>query len=406
MNIRIGQLGTPAVSAPERLEQLRGPSAPTTLTPTELLASLSEPSLATRQLLDSAGTPAPTTSYDGAQGGVLDLLQQSQALGPTTLATPFNQTEIQQLLTLLQAQSQTPALDQTQAQNGLARLGENVRAAESGGTDATDAMSQYEQLLQLLVQLMLALGMSAQSIDELLAGALGDSGGWTGPSGGAQPMNVPGRPARQTPRGMRWSDQQSGGSTQERVNTPYQPVKDPAPAGFGVSAGELKKIVPGLSESRAAEITPHLNAAMHEAGITSKREQAAFIAQLSHESGGFKYFEELASGKAYEGRGDLGNNQPGDGQRFKGRGPIQLTGRSNYRAAGKALGLDLEKNPELAARTDVGFRVSAWYWKSRGISGPAQQGDFNRVTKLINGGYNGLASRQQYYQRALSELSA
>lgn len=406
MNIRIGKLGTQAVSAPEPLDQARGPSAPITLTQAELLASLSEPSLAARQLLDSAGTPAPTTSYDGAQGGVLDLLQQSQGIGQTALATPFSQAEIEQLLALLQAQSPTPALDRTQAQNGLARLGENVRAAESGAIDAAGAMSQYEQLLQLLVQLMLALGMSAQSIDELLAGALGDSGGWTGPSGGAGSMNVPGRAPRKTPRGMRWSNQQSGGASAERVNTPYTPVKDPAPAGFGVKPDELRTIVPGLSESRAAEVTPHLNAAMHEAGITSKQEQAAFIAQLSHESGGFKYFEELASGSAYEGRSDLGNTQPGDGQRFKGRGPIQLTGRSNYRAAGKALGLDLENNPELAARTDIGFRTAAWYWKSRGISKPAQQGDFDKVTKLINGGYNGLASRQQYYQRALSELAA
>jgi putative chitinase len=129
------------------------------------------------------------------------------------------------------------------------------------------------------------------------------------------------------------------------------------------------------------------------------------VAQLAHESGGFKFFEELASGADYEGRRDLGNVNPGDGVRFKGRGPIQLTGRANYRAAGQALGLDLERNPELAARPDVGFRVAAWYWQSRNISEAANAGDFNRVTKLVNGGYNGLADRERYYQRALSALS-
>lgn len=174
-----------------------------------------------------------------------------------------------------------------------------------------------------------------------------------------------------------------------------------APAGGGVSAAELQRIVPGLSAARAAEMAPHINQAMAEAGIESREQQAAFVAQLAHESGGFRYMEEIADGSAYEGRRDLGNTQPGDGRRFKGRGPIQLTGRANYRAAGEALGLDLVNNPELAARPDVGFRIAAWYWNSRGLNELAGAGNFREVTRRINGGYNGLADRQRYYQRAL-----
>jgi predicted chitinase len=116
--------------------------------------------------------------------------------------------------------------------------------------------------------------------------------------------------------------------------------------------------------------------------------------------------QELASGQAYEGRRDLGNTQPGDGRRYKGRGPIQITGRANYRAAGKALGLPLEQNPKLAENPEVGFRLAAWYWKSRGLNKYADgsQSGFDKITKRINGGYNGKADRDQFYRKALKEL--
>jgi putative chitinase len=169
-----------------------------------------------------------------------------------------------------------------------------------------------------------------------------------------------------------------------------------------MTAAELRQIAPSLSDARAQELLPHLNNAMQEAGITTKRQQAAFVAQLAQESGEFKWFEELASGAAYEGRSDLGNTQPGDGVRFKGRGPIQLTGRANYRAAGQALGLDLENNPELVSTPAIGFRVAAWFWKSRGLNDIAESGNFREVTRRINGGYNGYDVRLAYYQRALA----
>jgi predicted chitinase len=172
----------------------------------------------------------------------------------------------------------------------------------------------------------------------------------------------------------------------------------------GVTLGQLHAIMPSLPMSKARAYLPLLNRAMAEAAINTKSRKAMFLAQLAHESGQLKYFEELASGAAYEGRLDLGNVRPGDGVRYKGRGPIQLTGRANYRAAGQALGLPLERHPRLAAKPSVGFRTAAWFWKSRGLNRYADAGNFNEVTRRINGGYNGLADRLAYYRRALRVL--
>lgn len=177
-----------------------------------------------------------------------------------------------------------------------------------------------------------------------------------------------------------------------------------AGASDGVTAEQLVQIVPQLDPARAPAIAQHLNSAMAEANINTPQQQAMFIAQLAHESGGFQFMEELASGAAYEGRADLGNTQPGDGVRFKGRGYIQVTGRHNYEQAGRALGLDLVNNPQLAAQPENAARIAAWYWNSRNINEAANSGDFVQVTRLINGGTNGLADRQAYYARAQAAL--
>jgi len=137
-----------------------------------------------------------------------------------------------------------------------------------------------------------------------------------------------------------------------------------------------------------------------EYGLLRPLRLAHFMGQLSHESGRFAYMEEIASGAAYEGRRDLGNTQPGDGRRYKGRGPIQLTGRANYRTVGARLGLDLEGNPELAARPEIGLRIALDYWASRKINQWADADNLNRVTRLINGGTNGLADRVAETDRA------
>ena len=177
-------------------------------------------------------------------------------------------------------------------------------------------------------------------------------------------------------------------------------------AAGGLTQPQLRAIMPHLPEAHAAAYLPPLNAAMTEADIRTPKRQAAFLAQLAHESGELRYWEELSDGSAYEGRQDLGNIHPGDGPRYKGRGPIQLTGRNNYRAAGHALGVDLENHPELAKDPAVGFRVATWFWVTRGLNPLADAGDFREITRRINGGYNGLAQREAYYARALSVLQA
>ncbi len=172
-----------------------------------------------------------------------------------------------------------------------------------------------------------------------------------------------------------------------------------------VTPETLARMCPGLPLDKARAVAPHLDQAMEEAGIDTPARQAAFIAQVGHESGNFKYSEEIASGAAYEGRRDLGNTHPGDGVRYKGRGYIQLTGRANYEAAGRALGLDVVNHPELAAQPHNAARIACWYWSSRGLNAKADAGDFDGITRAINGGVNGKADRDRRYRLALSVLA-
>lgn len=166
-----------------------------------------------------------------------------------------------------------------------------------------------------------------------------------------------------------------------------------------VTADQLKRILP-LAGARADTFCSPLNAAMAEFGITTPARQAAFIAQVAHESGQFRYVREIASGQAYEGRADLGNTFKGDGVRFKGRGLIQVTGRANYKACGAALGLDLVMFPELLEQPMYACRSAAWFWKSHGLNELADAGDQVKITRRINGGTNGLAERLAYFEIA------
>ena len=153
----------------------------------------------------------------------------------------------------------------------------------------------------------------------------------------------------------------------------------------------------GATQSRANELG--LAAAVHfeNYGILDNPLRLAhFMAQLAHESGGFRYMEEIASGAAYEGRADLGNTQKGDGTRYKGRGPLQLTGRANYRKFGRALGIDLENNPIVAAMPSIGLLIACKYWQDHNLNALADTDDIKSITKRINGGYNGLTDRINY----------
>ena len=161
--------------------------------------------------------------------------------------------------------------------------------------------------------------------------------------------------------------------------------------------GRMKK---GMSMSQ------HIEAAMVEADIVGIPRQAAFLAQVMHETGGFMWLEELASGQAYEGRKDLGNTESGDGRKFKGRGLIMITGRANYTSAGADLGLDLVNNPERAAEPATAARVAAWFWTKKGLNSLADEGKFDSITRKINGGLNGKADRDKLFARAKQVLGA
>jgi putative chitinase len=158
-----------------------------------------------------------------------------------------------------------------------------------------------------------------------------------------------------------------------------------------------------IAERQAAIIAAAgevLQATLQAYDISNRLRIAHFLGQTCHESAGFRTTEEFASGDAYEGRSDLGNTQPGDGRRYKGRGLLQLTGRANYRAMGSVLGVDLEGKPELAGQPALSLRIACEYWKSRNINKPCDQDDLMTVTRLINGGLNGLEERRLYTNNA------
>lgn len=180
-----------------------------------------------------------------------------------------------------------------------------------------------------------------------------------------------------------------------------------------------------ITESQLIEIMPHarkraalwlepLNVAMTEFGIDTSRRVAAFLAQIAHESAELRYVRELASGEAYDtGRPAerLGNtlDADGDGQRFKGRGLIQITGRYNYRQCSMALFGDsqiLLDEPELLEEPNNAARSAAWYWWVRGLNVTADcPNSFQTITRVINGGLNGYAERVAYFEQAKRVLS-
>lgn len=130
-----------------------------------------------------------------------------------------------------------------------------------------------------------------------------------------------------------------------------------------------------------------------------------FMAQLAHESAGFRTMREFwgptKAQQRYEGRGDLGNNQPGDGKRFMGRGYIQITGRANYARYGVLTGQPLASTPTLAEDPTIALNIACLYWRSRNIDVPAGKNDIAEVTRRINGGHNGLTERTSLLNKAM-----
>lgn len=171
-----------------------------------------------------------------------------------------------------------------------------------------------------------------------------------------------------------------------------------------LTQSKLRKIATAATQRNIEIYYPLLAEYMARYNITDILCEAAFLAQIIHESGSFQYTLELASGKAYEGRADLGNIQPGDGVRFKGRGLIQITGRSNYKQISEALGIDFVSNPELLEQPRYAALSACWWWHSRNLNRFAVHGKFREITKVINGGYNGQPDREKWYNLALKVL--
>lgn len=164
----------------------------------------------------------------------------------------------------------------------------------------------------------------------------------------------------------------------------------------------------GVPMARAQTWADPISAATALYAIDTPQRLAAFLAQVGHESGRFIFLTELwgptSAQDGYEGRADLGNTQPGDGFRYRGRGLIQITGRANYQRAGDELTLPLIDHPELLAQPDNAALSAAWFWNSHGLNVLADAGDFETITRRINGGLNGLEDREALWKTAKAAL--
>ena len=196
------------------------------------------------------------------------------------------------------------------------------------------------------------------------------------------------------------------------LGAPGQPI----PAGPEDAALLSYAMGDSLPIERYRELLPAVRDALSRSDCTNPQRVAEWLAQIGHESQGLLYMEELADGWAYEGRTDLGNTQPGDGPRFKGRGPIQITGRSNYEqvsAWAYQLGLVPSSTyfvefPQELAGDRYGMLGAVWYWTVARpqINALCDAGDIEGVTRAINGGLNGFEDRQARYARSLEVASA
>jgi putative chitinase len=162
----------------------------------------------------------------------------------------------------------------------------------------------------------------------------------------------------------------------------------------------LRHVCPNLDAAEAREIADGIGEAFMRFEVNTPRRAAMAVAQWAHESDHFKTATEYASGEAYEHRKDLGNTHAGDGRRFKGRGRIQITGRTNYEAIAKALDLDCVANPDILASPPNSELASGYWWFSHDCNGFCDRNDFLGLTRRINGGTNGLDERKRLYALA------
>lgn len=156
----------------------------------------------------------------------------------------------------------------------------------------------------------------------------------------------------------------------------------------------------GASSTNADQMALNATVNFDDYGVSSSPLVLAhFLAQACQETGNFRWFEEIASGAAYEGRVDLGNTVPGYGVRFKGRGIFQLTGYTNYVIYSRKTGIDMVTDPTRAAHPDISVLTACVYWVDHKLTDAAAADDIEKVTRGINGGLTGLANRQAYLNK-------
>ncbi len=191
---------------------------------------------------------------------------------------------------------------------------------------------------------------------------------------------------------------------------------------FIVKAEHLAAIA-GRTTALMPELATWMNALCPTYEIDTAQEYSHFLAQACHETDHFKTLREYASGSAYEGRADLGNTQPGDGMRFRGRGIFQTTGRANYLQLGIKKGRrDLFINtPELLELPEYAVWSACEFWQTRGLNDAANHADTDLLKKkyrgniidvspveyislTINGGYRGMDERKKFYALAQQVL--
>src|SRR3954470_14435421 len=164
-----------------------------------------------------------------------------------------------------------------------------------------------------------------------------------------------------------------------------------------MSRSAAPRVIKGIVDSQDA---------IAKGGIDTPLRLCHFMAQLAHESAHFQVTREFASGKAYEGRRDLGNTQAGDGVRYRGRGLIQTTGRANYRESTGDIqkmdpaAPDFEATPATLEEFPWALLAGISYWRRRNINAAADRDDIVKVTRVINGGTNGLEDRKRYLRIA------
>lgn len=189
-----------------------------------------------------------------------------------------------------------------------------------------------------------------------------------------------------------------------------------------LTLNQLRKAMPNLKLSRAASLVGPLSRAMEEAKINTPLRVAAFLAQIGHESVDLQFMNEIWGPSDQQKRydpptdlaKDLGNTSPGDGYKYRGRGPLQLTGKKNYKSFGDAAGMDFVSNPDLLSDPEWGFKAAAWYWNTKGLNKYADAGDIDTVSQIVNSGgtrvplskIRGLSDRRARYETARSALAA